>query len=657
MEHLKLKKLAALALAGVMSLSVVGINIPVTVSADDNGEVYVYGLGNNKDDKKDKNKDNNGNAYGKDKKAKNKHEKKEKKSKSKDSSVEWNMQMINADNNNTEVNGEKVKVAVIDSGIDYTSDIDVYSRKNFVPGQDDVSILYEDISGHGTSIAGIISAKDNDEGITGINPNVELYSAKVLDANLQAPVSRIAEAIYWAIDNEVDIITMSFGTTTDSEVLREAVKAADEAGILIIAAAGNSGTVEYPAAYDEVLAVGSVDSHGDVSEGSAIGEEVELVAPGEQILSTGAFGGIAVFSGTSMAAPHVAGVASVLWEKDLNVSADFIRYLLDNTANLYGDANQYGYGLVDLEYALSQYDYLKELYEAEKVANEEGIAFYSSNAEDNENAVDVFDDVDYVEGSWASTKHEELAGQISAVSGNPLSAAGMAIVKLGAIAPDKIIAGMTEFPEWHGFTSYQLGGKYVYTSNYISAYIYLTEVASAVNSGSNGVSVTPNVYMASEPLNGIQSHIYSNGIYGQKKTSDGEIEKRVYTWSELLESNTVNNRNKALFIYGMALHTATDTFAHSTRNSAGEFINHPNADKYDYEAGRFECAKVMAQNIIAHIKRFEFGSIQDYYNVAYYYKNSEYNNTFKLVHFNTFVKQVDEAFYNTNSSIFNNISD
>lgn len=85
--------------------------------------------------------------------------------------------------------GQKVKVAIIDSGIDYTSDIDVYLRKNFIPGEDEISVIYEDITGHGTSVAGIIAAKDNEDGITGINPNVELYSARVLDKNLSAPIS------------------------------------------------------------------------------------------------------------------------------------------------------------------------------------------------------------------------------------------------------------------------------------------------------------------------------------------------------------------------------------------------------------------------------------------------------------------------------------
>ncbi|HWT74804.1 MAG TPA: S8 family peptidase [Mobilitalea sp.] len=251
---------------------------------------------------------------------KNKHDKKVIKKSSKDSKTEWNLQAVKASEVQTQ-SGQKVKVAIIDSGIDFTTDIDVYLRKNFIPGEDEIPVIYEDITGHGTSVAGIIAAKDNDDGITGINPNVELYSARVLDKNLSAPISRVVEAIYWAIDNKVNIINMSFGTTTDSEALRQAIKDAYNAGILIVAAAGNNGVIEYPAAYDEVIAVGSVDCNGDRCDSSATGEDLELMAPGEQILSTGGFGGVAVTSGTSMASPHVAAIASVLWQKDLNCSS------------------------------------------------------------------------------------------------------------------------------------------------------------------------------------------------------------------------------------------------------------------------------------------------------------------------------------------------
>ncbi len=151
----------------------------------------------------------------------------------------------------------------------------MYMRKNFIPGEDEISVIYEDISGHGTSVAGIIAAKDNDEGITGINPYVQLYSARILDENKQAPASRVVAAIDWAIEQDVDIINISFGTTVDSEEIHAAIRRAYDAGILIVAAAGNNGVVEYPAAYDEVVAVGAVDAKGERTEGNV--KEADVV--------------------------------------------------------------------------------------------------------------------------------------------------------------------------------------------------------------------------------------------------------------------------------------------------------------------------------------------------------------------------------------------
>ena len=102
------------------------------------------------------------------------------------------------------------------------------------------------VSGHGTGIASII-AGNGEGGVYGVNPNAELYSVKVLDEHNQAPLSRIIQGIYWCIDHHMNIINMSFGTNVYSAALEQAVKDADNAGILMIGAAGNnSGAVEYP---------------------------------------------------------------------------------------------------------------------------------------------------------------------------------------------------------------------------------------------------------------------------------------------------------------------------------------------------------------------------------------------------------------------------
>lgn len=580
---------------------------------------------------------------------------------------EWNLQMINT-TNSFYTPSEKVKVALIDSGVDYSTDIDVAVRKNFISEQEEISIIYEDLTGHGTSVAGIIAAKDNNEGITGINPNVELYSARVLDENLSAPISRVVDAIYWAIDQDVNIINISFGTTVNSSELYNAIAEAYNNGILIIAAAGNKGIVEYPAAYDEVIAVGSVDSMGNLSKGSAVGEELDLVAPGEQILSTGAFGGVLVSGGTSMAAPHITGVASALWEKDLNCSAEFIRTVLTMSANKYGSKEEYGYGLVDYEHAERVYYALKIMNAGRSFFGTDSTFNFDSKAieetleatiEENDSAITVFDDVDYVEGSWGEDEHEALSAVNGSDTGKPLSSAAIKIVKLGAIAPDEYVEGMVSNPEWHGFISCKPNNVVQYYSNYMSAYIYLTEIASEVYTGTNPLNVQPSVYITDNVKNNILKIFRSNnaGLYNY----DLDGTNSALSWSTVLNNNTVNNRNKALFIYGMALHTAADMFAHSSYDSDGNYISHDDvdndgakdADDTGYVKNRDACALLFAGELVAHIKQFEDASITDYYNVA---SSTTYDGSFTIGKFSAYAKQIDSSYYTSNKSTFDAMS-
>ena len=376
---------------------------------------------------------------------------------------EWNYQAIHVDDVKKEKSDkDKVKVALIDSGVDMFNDIEVKDYINLIPGEEDVMPLFWDISGHGTSIAGIIAAKDNDTGITGIAPEVELYSARVLDENKSAPVSRIIEAIYWAIEKDVDIISLSFGTGTKSEALENAIKDAYNHGILIIAAAGNHGEVEYPAAMKEVMAVGGTDTDGSVCDYSGKGEEVEIVAPAEKIKATGGFDGTVVVNGTSMAVPHVVGVAAKLWEKDRTKSADFIRQLMNASANSNcGDEKECGNGLIDYEQAVKIYDDFSRMY-VDKKADVE--------IESNEKEIEKNDDVPYVNGSWSLVDHQNC------VKNGSLSTDEISVMKKGIIYPDTAsdFAKLGTHPYWHG------GYK---CTNYISSYIYATNMAHVKGNG------------------------------------------------------------------------------------------------------------------------------------------------------------------------------
>ncbi|WP_310601881.1 S8 family peptidase, partial [Anaerosporobacter sp.] len=511
-------------------------------------------------------------------------------------------------------------------------------RKDFIcDTNDDMFVLFEDLSGHGTSVAGIIAAKDNNEGITGINPNVQLYSARVLDVNLSSPISRVVDAIYWAIDEGVNIINISFGTTTNSEILHKAIKDAKDANILVIAAAGNNGIVEYPAAYDEVMAVGSVNSLGEVSDASAQGDTLEIVAPGEQVMSSGAFDGVAIHDGTSMAAHHVTGVASVLWQKDLSCTNDFIRQLINYSANLYGDKNEYGNGLVDLNFALEQYDAFKELYT--EIETTETI-IPTDELEDNETIIPIFEDVDYVTGTWTQKTHETIVDNTT--SSYVLTSTQLKLLKLGAIWQDQDgskelkplnseLAGITEYPQFHGY----------YTKNYLASYIYLTMVAN--NSG----GTTTYSYKSSD------MDIFSTF----------KVKNISYTSISSLISDA---KSRKLFIWGMALHQASDIFAHSaykfdTKSKKYIRIKHTDyfksptvdADDINIAPSRYEAAKQVVKNSMAHFFTNTSGTVEDfslsatYYNATFYLNNMNLYAS-KIKASNSALNRVD-LIYNTTS--------
>ncbi len=490
--------------------------------------------------------------------------KKQKKDKMKSDKAEWNMRAVHAAKASEKKTGEKVKIAVIDSGVDDYNDIELVESINFIPGEEELSPLYVDITGHGSSVAGIITAKDNGEGITGIAPEAEIYSAKVFDDENRATVSRVIDAIYWAIEKKVNIINMSFGTVKDSPALHHAVRVAEEKGILLIAAAGNGKQVEYPAAYPEVMAVGAVNPEGGISEDSATGEQLEVVAPGEQICSTGAFGGVLVSDGTSMSAPHITGIAAKLWGKDLSCTADFIRQLINASANQFTSALECGNGLVDYSYAEKIYDGFKASYVPGK-----SLAQNQSGIEENEREVLSFEDVDHVEGRWKKEAHE--AGIIN----SSLTKSEIAVLKKGTAFPDrcKDTLKLSDHPFWHGGyrlkTGVTISGKKTYRSvNYISSYIFATKMAVALKKGNNVDSVTK-----------------SAGLYQDDKRSMVKAVKNL-KWSNLLP--TVSKKNKCLFVWGMAIHDAMDVFAHSTCgkiNGVWEHLDHPAPTNLDPKNG------------------------------------------------------------------------
>lgn len=466
---------------------------------------------------------------------------------------EWNLQAINAgDIEAKEPVGQRVKVAVLDSGVDFVSGLDLTDTVNLVEEEDYISPWNWDLTGHGTSIASVI-AGTGENVVQGVNPNVALYSVKVLDQQNTSPVSRIIAGIYWCIENDMNIINMSVGTSIYSLALRKAVEDAYDANILMVAAAGNhAGDVEYPAALDEVLAVAATVTKSEISSFSNTGEELDVAAPGEKIRVLGYFGLNGVTHGTSIAAPQVVGVASLLWEKDLSKSNEFIRQLISYSAKNISGTDECG--LVDTQYAFEIYDEFAENFDGSKNVNKDAVP---ENIELAETYEYISDDDNYVEGRWGG--HKTLT-QNGLNSNKVTNQNTINVIKAGCVYPDNKNSGMNSpgSPEYHGGYTYE--GTDV---NYIAVYEFITRIAMK---------------------NGNASNIKLSDVEGLNKTVYNWVKDDfdanwvgVQPWNVILADFTGGNTaaNRKYFTWGIALHVLQDTFAHSTyQKSTGKKIVH-----------------------------------------------------------------------------------
>lgn len=203
--------------------------------------------------------------------------------------------------------GEGVTVAVIDSGCcqhPALKDV-VVDHRNFSSDSDVFDTL-----GHGTHVAGVIGART---GLAqGIAHRCRILSLKVLGHSGMGSNEAVATALRHAVEAKVDLVCMSLGSPRPDDRVHRALAQAVAAGVTVVCAAGNDGgSVNYPAALEETIAVGAVDRGGRVCEFSSRGREITVAAPGQDITSTWLAGGYATISGTSMAAPFVAGVLAL----------------------------------------------------------------------------------------------------------------------------------------------------------------------------------------------------------------------------------------------------------------------------------------------------------------------------------------------------------
>lgn len=272
--------------------------------------------------------------------------------------IPWGIDRIKAPQAWAESNGTGVKIAILDTGVGPHEDLTVYGGYDFVNSDN----YPNDDNGHGTHVAGTAAALFNDLGVVGAAPEGHLYAVKVLDSKGSGTLDWVIKGIEWSVNNGTQIISMSLGTSTDYQALHDAVDAAYGKGLLLVAAAGNSGNtagrgdnVGYPAKYDSVIAVAATDQNDVRASWSSTGPSVELAAPGVNIYSTWIGNSYATKSGTSMACPHVTGTAALVWAKGPTLTNSEVRKILQDTATDLGTAgkdNQYGYGLVNAHAAV-----------------------------------------------------------------------------------------------------------------------------------------------------------------------------------------------------------------------------------------------------------------------------------------------------------------
>lgn len=272
---------------------------------------------------------------------------------------QWNLRQIGSEQGwqLSRSAGKDVIVAVIDTGVDLTHpDIQDHLVKGYnvinpeLPPEDDV--------GHGTHVAGVISAVVNNRlGIAGMTWTGRIMPVKVLDETGAGSTYAVAQGIIWAVDNGAKVINMSLGNYADSDFLHEAVRYAFDRDVVLVAASGNDNTNQpsYPAYYPEVFAVAASDADKSKAPFSNYGDYIDITAPGVNIPSTYPSHQYAALSGTSMASPHVASLAALIRSVNPSLRNTEVMELIRRTAEDLGDPgtdSYFGYGLINIPNAV-----------------------------------------------------------------------------------------------------------------------------------------------------------------------------------------------------------------------------------------------------------------------------------------------------------------
>jgi len=228
---------------------------------------------------------------------------------------------LHTSNNYKDYRGESINIAVIDSGVnkdhkDFSSNIK--TGYNFIDNIDTT----EDLNGHGTQVVGIISSIDNTIGLAGIAPKAQIYPLKILDDKGRSKVNKVIEALDWCIENNIDLINLSFSTNILNSELFEKINEVSDSGIIVVASYSNlNNTYDYPAMYNNVIGVKATKAKKIIVNNDIV------YAYGNKVVTTNNNGEYIQVSGNSFATAHVTGVVALIIEKyreegeSVNISA------------------------------------------------------------------------------------------------------------------------------------------------------------------------------------------------------------------------------------------------------------------------------------------------------------------------------------------------
>jgi len=231
-----------------------------------------------------------------------------------DKGIPWGVKHIGAPRAWSRTTGYRVKVGVIDTGVDFGHPDLQHALERGINLLQRMSLPLDD-NGHGTHIAGTIAAGNRLHGMIGVAPRATVYPVKAFDHNGTAYVSDIILGIEWCVRHGMNVVNMSFGMKTRSRSLLAAVNNAYQAGVLIVASSGNEGligTIDYPARYSQTIAVGATNRRGKIAGFTNRSSMIDIYAPGERIVSAWLRGRHREMSGTSMATSHVTGAIALL---------------------------------------------------------------------------------------------------------------------------------------------------------------------------------------------------------------------------------------------------------------------------------------------------------------------------------------------------------